>query len=159
MNRNIPTYLFLFGLLSFSATGEVNKWVDANGQVHYSDQAPPPDVNATALGGTAASDVTESDTAESDVPSTKTVAERDAEYKKNKKAKAEQEQKSAQQKEAADAKNKYCDELRSALKPLEAGARLSEYNANGERVFLDDATRQQRIEEARKGISDNCEQE
>ena len=156
MECSMPKYLLLLGLISFSAFGAVTKWVDDSGQVHYTDQAPPPDVQTKLLGVVAASSVPASSTSASGVTAPKSLAEREAEFKKAKKMKAENAQKIAKQKEEADAKQKYCEDARINLKSLEDGVRISTYDANGERTLLDDAARQQRIEETRKGILTNC---
>src|ERR1700682_4699708 len=42
--------LVLIGLLiSFQSLGQVYRWTDAKGTVHYSNEAPPPGVKATTL--------------------------------------------------------------------------------------------------------------
>lgn len=146
MKRYLPACLLL---LSFSAHGALHKWVDADGKVHYSDEPPPADAKAKTL-------KVQSAPASSGVPATRTVAEREAEYRKAQKAKQEAEQKSAKQQEEILAKQKNCEGAKQNLKTLEAGAPMATYDAKGERSFLDDNTRQQRIEEARKAISANC---
>lgn len=138
----------LFSLLSFNAHGDVNKWVDDNNQTHYSDQPAPANVKATPLNIPAAS--------ASGVPVQKTIAEREADYRKVQKVKEEEGKKEAKMQEDARAKQKYCEDARSSLKTLENIPRISTYDSKGERSYLDDAARNQRIEEARKGISDNC---
>ena len=141
-------YLLLFSLFSFNALGEVNKWVDDNNQTHYSDQSAPANVKATPLNIPAVS--------ASDIPAQQTVAEREADYRKVQKVKGEAEKKEAKTQEDARAKQKYCEDARSSLKTLENTTRISTYDSKGERSYLDDAARNQRIEEARKGISANC---
>ena len=144
MKRYLPACLLL---LSFSAYGALHKWVDADGKVHYSDTQPPNSVKEQTLKVQKSS---------SGVPATKTVAERDAEYKKAQKTKQETQQKSAQQQEATLAKKQNCESAQQNLKTLEAGGPMVTYDANGERAFLDDKARQQRIEEARKAVNSNC---
>ncbi len=151
MECRLPVCLLLFGLLSFNAHGEVKKWVDHDGRVHYSDQPPPANTKATPLITTATPA-----TAASAVAAPKSLAERDAEYKKAQKAKEEAAQKTAQQQEEARTKQKFCADARTNLKILEDSSHIMDYDAKGERGFLDDAARQQRIEEARKAISTNC---
>ncbi len=151
MECRLPICLLLFGLLSFNAHGEVKRWVDDNGRVHYSDQPPPANTKVTPLITTATPA-----TAASGVSAPKSLAERDAEYKKAQKAKEVATQKTAQQQEQALAKQKFCADTRTNLTILENSPRIMTYDANGERSFLDDAARQQRIEEARKSIGTNC---
>ena len=145
MHRSLPVACLL--LLSFSAHAGLTKWVDAEGKVHYSDEPPPANVNAKVLAVPKAA---------SGVPAEKTYVEQEAERKKALKNKAESEQKAAKQQEDAAAKQKYCASLRSHLATLEKGSRLATYNEKGESVIMDDAARQQQIEEARKQLSANC---
>lgn len=150
MKRYLPVCLLL---LSFSAHSALHKWVDADGNVHYSDETPPANVKAQRLKAQSAPAAA---TSSSGVPATKTVAEREAEYKKAQKAKQEAEQKSAMQQEEILAKQKNCEAAQQNLNALETGAPMVTYNAKGERSFLDDNTRKQRIEAARKTISTDC---
>src|SRR5665647_720577 len=77
-------YLLLFViLLSTNALAAISKWVDSNGQVHYSDQPPPLDVRPKTL----RPDADTQDTASSGVAAPQTIAEREAELKKSQKAK------------------------------------------------------------------------
>jgi len=150
MKRYLP---LCFLLLSFSAHGALHKWVDADGSVHYSDETPPANVKAQRLKAQSAPAAA---TPSSGVPATKTVAEREAEYRKAQKAKQEAEQKSAKQQEEILAKQKNCEAAQQNLKALEAGSPMVTYDAKGERSFLDDNTRKQRVEAARKVISTDC---
>ena len=157
MRYELLIYLLLLGLTSFNAYSVVNKWVDEKGQIHYSDQPPPgesrslPVINIAASSPSAASGV-----AASGVLVPKTLAEREAEYKKNQKLKAEAEKKAAQQNENNSAKQKYCTDTRISLKTLEDSPRIAAYTATGERYYLDDAARQQRIEDAHQALNTNC---
>ena len=144
MKRCLPICLLL---LSFSASGALTKWVDTEGKVHYSDGPPPLDVKAKKLAIPSAA---------SGVPAQKTYVEREAELKKTLKAKEEALQKAAHQKEETMSNQKYCASLRANLATLENSPRIATYNDKGERVIMDDATRQKEIEEARKQISTNC---
>lgn len=158
MRYELAIYLLLLGLASFNAYSAVNKWVDDKGQVHYSDQAPPTDTRAVAVINLSTSSevAPASGVAASGVSTPKSLSEREAEYKKAQKAKVEAESKAAKQKEADIAKQKYCEELRSSLRSLQDSSRIAAYDANGERYFLDDAARQQRMESSRQSLQTNC---
>lgn len=145
MKRCLPICLLL---LSFSAHGALTKWVDADGKVHYSDEPPPLDVKAKIL-------VTPS--AASGVPAQKTYVEREAERKKAEKAKEEAAQNASQQQEEALAKQKDCAAARANLKALENSPLIATYNDKGESSYMDDTTRRQNIEVARKQISTFCQ--
>ena len=144
MNRYLLTFLML---CATNAYAETHRWVDDHGKVHYSDQAPV-GVDATELraapGPASAS------------AAAKTFAEREADLKKAKLQKKEAEDLAAQkQAEAAQQKSR-CEAARQALIPLQSGARMSEFDANGEQRYLDDNARQQRIAEAQEAVNKSC---
>lgn len=143
MKRYLPVCLLL---ISFSAYGALTKWVDAEGKVHYSDEPPPDNVKKKAL------------SVPHDPAGTpqKTFVEREAELKKAQKAEGEAALKAAKQQEEALAKQKNCTGAKANLKILESSAPLATYDDKGERSLMDDATRKQNIEEARKQISTFC---
>jgi len=144
MKRCLPIFLLLFCI---SAHGAVIKWVDDKGKVHYSDELPPP---------TVAKMQTLTTPTVSGVPAQKTIAEREADRKKAKKAKEEAEQKTAQQQEKDLAKQKSCDAAKSNLRAYESNTPLVTYNAQGEKNLMDAAARQQGIDDANKLISTSC---
>ncbi|HQS59403.1 MAG: hypothetical protein B7Y56_15440 [Gallionellales bacterium 35-53-114] len=137
---------------SFSAHAALNKWVDADGKVHYSD-SPPADVKVQKLRGSSAP---EDSAASSGVPAQKSIAEREAEWKKSQKTRDEAEQKVAREKEAEQIKQKNCDSARSTLAAYEKSPRMVQYDAKGEPSYLDDTARTQKIDEARKAVSSFC---
>jgi len=146
-------YLLLFViLLSTNALAAISKWVDSNGQVHYSDQPPPLDVRPKTL----RPDTNTQDTASSGVAAPQTIAEREAELKKSQKAKKEAADKAAQKQSATDAQQASCAAAQQNLRDLQSGIRMVEIDAKGERSFIDDQQREQRIEKAQKDISNYC---
>lgn len=149
MNYSLAICLFLTSMTSHAA---LNKWVDADGKVHYSDSAPT-DVKVKTLRSSSAPDAI---TSVSSVSAPKTLAERDADWKKSQKAKEEVAQKAEQEKEAALVKQKNCESARSNLAGYENSRAIVKYDANGERSFLDDAARNKTIEDARKTVSTYC---
>jgi Domain of unknown function (DUF4124) len=148
MKHFIPVLLMLF---SVSAHAELHKWVDAAGNVHYSDTAPPAGaaeqqvhIPQAPAGPT------------SEVPASKSIFERDADLEKALKARKEADQKAAQEQKAAETKRKNCENSRDSLRSLKDAPRIATYDANGNRVIMDDATRQQKIEETQKAVSQFC---
>jgi len=139
-------------LTSISSHAALNKWVDADGKVHYSDTAPA-DVKAKKLRSSAAPDAI---TAVSGIAAPKSLAEREAEWKKSQKSKEEATQKADQEKEAAAIKQKNCETARSNLATLENSPAIVTYNEKGERIYMDDSSRKQGIEESRKAVSSYC---
>ncbi|MDH2917258.1 MAG: DUF4124 domain-containing protein [Gallionella sp.] len=137
--------------LSLSAHAGLNKWIDAEGKVHYSD-APPQDVKAQPVPNIAG----KGQTAAPATYSTKSYAEREAELKKSKQEKTEAGEKKAKQEAQAEEKKRNCTAAQQNLRSLEEGTRIVTYDANGERTYLDDAAREQRLDDARKAVSSHC---
>jgi hypothetical protein len=151
--------LILLILASTNTFAAVTKWVDAQGQVHYSDGPPPPQVKAETLRSTSDG---EGSAGTSDVIATsapaapKSIAEREAELKKAQQAKQAAADKAAQKQAAADALKADCSNAQQNLRNLQSGVRMVEIDSNGERSYIDDTQRQQRIEKAQQEISNLC---
>jgi len=143
-------------------------WIDAKGVKQLSDRAPPPDVPANRIlkapgkpmfnpnAPAPAADSDESaDTPEPKAKAAPTLAERNADFAKRQKQAAESAQKAAEEtkRKRDDAAN--CASARSNQQALDQGIRMTTYNQNGERVFMDDA---QRADAARRNqeVLANC---
>ncbi len=147
-------YFSVIALFAFSLTAHagLNKWVDADGKVHYSDAPPPENVKAESVKNIAGKGQTEA-------PATfspKSIAEREAELKKSKQAKEETAAKKAQQEAETAAKKQNCTTSQQNLRTLQEASRIVTYDEKGEKTYLDDAAREQRMDEARKNISAYC---
>lgn len=145
--------LFLLILTSANALAVVSKWVDANGQVHYSDQPPPPDAQSKTLRQMTD---TQGSASVSGVAAPKTLAEKEAELKKAQKEKKEAAGKAAQKQAAAEAQQASCAAAQQNLRALQQGTRMVEIDAKGEQSYVDDKQREQRIEKTQKDISNYC---
>ncbi len=143
-------YLTLFYLLlcSSSAHAALHKWVDANGEVQYSDGPPPPTVKAEKV---------RTPPTPSGLAAPKSVAEQEAEYRKAQKAKQDAAQKAEKTEQDARERKQNCDAARGNLAAMQNSQRVTTYNAAGEPVLMDDVTRQQHMEEARKQITTYCD--
>ena len=151
--------LILLALSSANAFAGLNKWVDANGKVHYSDQPPPANVKAKVLHSTSDTTVPASGagtTAASAPAAPKTMAEREAEMKKAQQAKKEAAEKASYEQAKAEANKINCAAAQQNLRTLQDGTRLVEIDAKGERSFLDDTQRQQRIAKMQQDVSTYC---
>lgn len=156
MNKYLLVFLLLISSNAFSA---LIKWVDANGQVHYSDVPPPPNANTIILRTTSkTADVKseESPSAVSQPGAAKTIAEREAELKKAQQAKKEAADKAAKKQADTEARKAYCDTLQRNLMAMQEGIRMVDIDANGNRSVLEDEQRQQRIAKTQQDISANC---
>jgi Domain of unknown function (DUF4124) len=144
--------IFALSMFSLNAHAGLNKWVDADGTVHYSDTVPPEVTTAESVRNIAGKGQTNASASSSP----KSFAEREAEMKKNKQSKEEAAQKQARQETDAEARSRNCEAARQNVRNLEEGTRIVTYDTNGERSYLDDSAREQRLEEARKAVSTNC---
>ena len=148
--------LILLVLSSANAFAGLNKWVDENGKVHYSDQPPPANVKAETLRSTSGA-ANASNVAASSAPAApKTIAEREAELKKSQQLKKEAADKAAKEQAAAETTKANCAAAQQNLRTLQSGIRMVEVDAKGERSYLSDEQRQQRITNTQKDVSDFC---
>ncbi len=144
--------LFLLAMFTLTAHAEPKKWVDANGVVHYSD-TPPAGIKVDSV-----RNVTGKDTAAppaSDKP--RSYVEREAELKKARQEKQAANDKLAKEKAVQKERQSNCAIARENLRTLESGGRIATYDASGERVFLDDAAREQRTRDARAAVQAHCD--
>jgi len=137
--------------LCLSAHAGLNKWVDADGKVHYSD-TPPQDVKTQSIPIISGKGQTEAPATYSN----KSYAEREAELRKSKQEKTKASEKAELQASESALKKQNCSSAQQNLRHMEEGTRVVTYDANGERSYLDDAAREQRMNEIRKSISENC---
>ncbi|MGC2167025.1 MAG: DUF4124 domain-containing protein [Gallionella sp.] len=137
----------------------INKWLDENNHVHYSDQPPPSNATARKLtpvadpGPAAESDAT---TEANGTNTPKTIAEREAEWKKTQKAKQDAADKATQEQAKLDANKANCASAEHSLKVLESGTRITDVDEKGERYFLSEEQLQQRIAKINSDIQSFC---
>jgi len=145
------TALLLLSFVSLSAQAGLNKWVDENGKVHYSD-SPPMGAQVESVRNITGKG---QEAAPADY-SSKTYSQREAELKKARQEKKEASEKSALEAAQKQARQQNCAAARENLRALESGARLVTYDENGEKRFLDDADREQRLDSARTAVKNDC---
>lgn len=151
----------LIALMLFTghAYAGVNKWLDENNHVHYSDQPPPANAKARKLapvadpGTPAASGVT-AGSEDTDAP--KTYMEREAEWRKAQRAKQEAAEKAAQEQAKLDADKTNCLNAQHSLKVLQSGTRITDIDDKGERYFLSEEQLQQRISKTNRDVESYC---
>lgn len=134
-------------LLALPAQAQMYKCVDARGVTAYSDKPCPGgkgkevDIQGQPpISGKVAPHGEDLKAAERD------FQKREAQRERERRAEA----KSLQERQ------KRCDTQRAQLQRLEEQRRIASVNAKGERVFLDDGSRQQRMEQLRADISRQC---
>lgn len=150
MNKYLVVFLMLACTNSFAA---ISKWVDSDGQVHYSDQPPPPDVRQKTLRTEYG---TEDSQSASSAAAPKTLAEREAELKKSALAKKEAAEKDSQKQAAAAVQQANCANAQQNLKTLQSGIRIMATDANGQPGYIDDSERDRRVAKAQGDISTYC---
>lgn len=146
------TALLLLSFISPPAQAGLNKWVDEQGKVHYTD-SPPPDAKVESV-----RNVTGKGQEAAPVDySSKSYSQRAAEMKKARQEKNEASEKSAREAAQKQERKRNCAAARENLRSLESGTRLVTYDEKGERRFMDDAERAQRLNSAREAVKGNCD--
>ena len=152
--------LIIFVMLSTSANAALNKWIDSEGRVHYSD-TPPADAKVIKLRSSSGIKVSpqQKETGEKETagsPAPKTIAEREAELKKVQQEKQADAEKVAKEKAHSDALKASCEAAQQSLRVLQEDIRLLEIDASGERSYMNDERRQENIAKAQKDVSSYC---
>jgi hypothetical protein len=140
--------------IAVSATADMYKWVDESGEIHYSDQPPPPNAKLkehvkapppAQPGSNATPAAAPNSTAEQDMAFRKRQAERD-------KAEAAQQAKL----EDAETARRNCEQARNNLAGLQARSHATKYGPNGEIVYLTDEEIASAIVEAQTVMNSWC---
>jgi len=140
--------LFVLLVLSSANAGAgLNKWIDANGKVHYSDQ-PPVGVEAAPVRAAPAPATAPA--------ASKSYTEREAEMRKARQSQNEAAEKAALEQSNTEIEKANCAAAQQTLRSLEQGGRIVEYDEKGERSYLGDSDRQQRIDKAQAEIGKWC---
>ena len=135
------------------AAAQQFRWVDKDGRVQYGD-VPPPGVKATRLRppppgpASAPSSAAKKDGDKALSP--------DAAFRKRQQEREAAEKKDAQASADADLKRQNCEAAQGALRTIESGQRMSTTNAQGERVFLDEAQIAAERARAEQAVASNC---
>jgi hypothetical protein len=86
----------------------------------------------------------------------KTFVQQEAVLKKEQQAQQKDAAQAAAKQATADALKANCKAAQDNLRSLQSGARIMDVNASGERYYLDDSQRQQRIDKVQQDISNLC---
>ncbi|MRW82614.1 DUF4124 domain-containing protein [Pseudoduganella sp. FT26W] len=138
-------------------------WIDDKGVKQLSDRPPPPNIpekrilkapgkpmfNPYAPAET--EPATASDTVAKPAP---TLAERDADFAKRKLENAETAQRAADQARNKAAQAANCDAARKNQQALDQGIRLTTFDKNGERGYMDEAQREDLRKNTQKVLAD-----
>lgn len=155
------------------------QWRDANGRMVFSDQPPPPSIDPSRIirrdpvrqtppaadssgvprtpdGTSAGVSATARPASGASAPESFADRQLDAKRKAQEKADAERKKKEQAEQEAKVARA--CEDMRSEVRTLETGMRVTRVNAQGEREFLSDEDRNKRIDTVRRDMREHCKQ-
>jgi hypothetical protein len=139
-------------LISPTVSAQIYSWRDAEGRMHYSDLPPTGQAGQENARKMAPVPTVPGDTENA----RRDLANRELEFKKRQQDAALAAAKEAKEKADAAEAQRNCEQAKSYLRALESGARISRTNENGERVFLDDNSRQQETVAAGRAVTAWC---
>lgn len=149
----------VFMLLTFSlaSSAELHRWVDAQGRVSYSDQAPSGFFkHQKVLPAQYAAPPPNSDTGGNSA-APKPLVDKELDFRKRR-IEAEEARIKQEKERAADTEARQnCTLAKNNLKNLREGGRLVRYDEHGERAFLTDHEREARAKETEKALAQWCE--
>ncbi len=143
----LKTTLILLLLICTPLQAAVHRWVDENGNVHYSDRAPAKQkTQQITIQPRSAPD-----------PATLERLRRQGEGVASAQTSRQEqkEQRVAEEKSDNQAKAR-CKSAKERLKTLETVGRIFTYDDNLERTFIDDKQRKERLKSARENIKQQC---
>jgi len=173
MNQRITRLALATALIACTSLAQAQwMWVNDKGVKQFSDQPPPPGTPANRIlkapRGVAVADLHKDAAAtpangdeapagdEKVAPVKPSLAERNADFKKRQQETAAKTAKAEEQAKLDAEKKKYCSEAKSNIGMLESGVRVSEMGPNGERNFMSDEARAQKIKEQRESVNSMC---
>jgi hypothetical protein len=158
LGKTVLLIAIITAALSGTAIGaQTYKWTDAEGKVHYSDQPPPANIKEPTTVKTPRQSSPATPAVKGAVPpKAKTYTEQEADFKKRQVETAEREAADKKKADEAAEKKQTCAQVRVQLKGLQAGGRITQTNANGEREYLSDAQIGQEIERLKKAEAGVC---
>lgn len=131
--------------LATAASAQLYKSVDKDGRITYSDQ-PPPALESKQL---------KIDPAPAGTPAP-SARERVKELDKSRAAEREKAKSEEEKAKRAKADAERCERAKVQLRSLDNGGRFTSLNAQGERVFLDEAQVAAERERAQKAVDESC---
>lgn len=134
-------------------------WIDDRGVKQYSDQPPPVSVPTSRIlrqpGGAPSTATPVSAPAAPVVPAAaRSLAERNAEFRKRQAEQAEKDKKAAEETRIAADRLRNCERARDYQRALDSGVRIGTTGKDGERAFLSDEQRARELQETRRVLAD-----
>jgi hypothetical protein len=154
--RAMSRILILALSLAFAsgASAQLYRWVDKDGRVRYTDTPPPAGVQGRALQAPAAPPAA---APQGDAKPAPSVSDQEQAFRQRQLEAQKAAEKTAQAQKEAEAKRQNCARAQDYLRTLESGQRVTRTNAQGEREFIDDATRARETASARQAVRDWCD--
>lgn len=147
--------LLLLLLAPAASEARLFKWVDANGETHYSETVPRGQ-KGTEIQSHSAPVPVPAPEAGTDNAEGRRQFEEQAEGNRKRKQ-AEQEQAEAEARRASAIKRSRCEKAKHDLELLQKQTRLYSLGPDGERVYMDDDARAANIDKAVKEQNEYCE--
>ena len=152
--------LVLFGALALSANAQW-QWLDSGGRKVFSDRPPTqeiPEKNILKRPAVSAHTATTSATpAGSAMPPKPSGKDPELEKKKAQAETAEAAKKQAEEQKNASIKAENCERAKRAQAALQSGVRIAQVNAQGEREFMSDETREAETQRTQSIVASNCQ--
>ncbi len=138
-----------FLLCTTGAEAKIYKWVDANGETHYSETVPP---------GQPASEVQPAaPPAETNGGYANWLRFIKQENMNRTRKEAQEEKAEAAARKEREVRQAHCARARRDLETLQMQRSLYSIGPDGERVYMDDETRAANIKKAKREAAENCE--
>ncbi len=154
--KKLSAVLMLF-TFSLASSAELHRWVDAQGHVYYSDQAPSGFFRSQkVMPAQHAAAPVSNNGGNSAAP--KTLVDKELDFRKRRIEAEEARIKQEKERTADNEIRQNCTLAKNDLKNLQEGGRLVRYDERGERAFLTDHEREARAEEAEKAVEQWCGQ-
>ncbi len=162
-----PAVLVLALFLALPAMAQIYSWKDRDGRVHYTD-TPPPTGEFTVIQrprglqpspppAEDSGDAAAAAEGEPDPNRPRTLSEREREFRERRAAQAEAQAKTQEDAAREAERQRFCEQARNQLAALESGQRISRFNAQGEREFLDDDARSAEAARLQGQIAQHCQ--
>ena len=140
-------------LATATVAAQVYKWVDKDGKVQYSDQAPPAGATKSEAKKVETSPAA---AAVADAPPGKALQDRAKDYEKRQKAAADKSKKDADAQKGADIEEANCQAAKASLRDMESGKPIKRSNDKGESVYMSDEDKQAEAAKARAVVAKSC---
>jgi hypothetical protein len=154
MKYGLALSIFVIFYLNIPAHAEIYKWTDEQGRVHFSDK--PPGENTSqyhlrkpASTSSSSNEVTPGD-AERRIKQRKLMESLEAD-------RLEKEQAAAKQKQQQAARERKCQYARAELRASKNANLIYDYDAQGNRIYLNEAQKQQYLESQYAAVQKWCD--